>query len=129
MYSSHTTRSGVGLDEPFRWGDHVCHFFRSADDLGEILVPDFKAGLERNEVCVWVTGHPYGRDRAVSEMRAAMSDFDRRTAADQIQIFTQDEWYAKQELMSTAHAGCTSSGPRAGCLARPSQTKWGSGLG
>ena len=102
MYSSHTTRSGVGLDELFRWGDHVCHFFRSADDLGEILVPYFKAGLERNEVCIWVTGHPYGRDRAVSEMRAAMSDFDRRTSAGQMQIFGQDEWYAKQEFMSPA---------------------------
>ena len=35
-------------------------------------------------------------------MRAAMSDFDQRTAAGQIQMFDQDEWYAKQESMNTA---------------------------
>ena len=101
MYSTHSTRSGVGLDGLFQWGDHVCHFFRSADVLGEILVPFFKAGLERNESCVWITGHPYGKERALSEMRAAVSDFDRRTNCGQIRIFGQDEWYAKQKLMST----------------------------
>ena len=102
MYSSHTTRSRVGLDQLFRWGDHVCHFFRSADDLGEILVPYFKAGLERQELCLWVTAHPYGKDRAVSELRTALSDFDRRTAAGQMQIFSEDEWYAKLAPLSTA---------------------------
>ena len=102
MYSSHTTRSRVGLDQLFRWGDHVCHFFRSADDLGEILVPYFKAGLERHELCLWVTAHPYGKDRAVSELRTALSDFDRRTAAGQMQIFSEGEWYAKLAPLSTA---------------------------
>ena len=102
MYSSHTTRSRVGLDQLFRWGDHVCHFFRSADDLGEILVPYFKAGLERQQFCLWVTAHPYGKDRAVSELRTALSDFDRRTAAGQMQIFSEDEWYAKLAALSTA---------------------------
>jgi hypothetical protein len=49
-----------------------------------------------------VTGNPYGKDRAASEMRTAMSDFDRRTAAGQIQIFGEDEWYAKHAVQSTA---------------------------
>ena len=102
MYSSHTARSDVGLGELFRWGDHACHFFRLADELGEILVPYFKAGLERNEFCIWVTAHPYGKDRAVSELRAAVSDFDRRSATGQIQIFHHDEWYAKHAALSTA---------------------------
>ncbi len=102
MYSSHATRSGVGLDALFQWGDHLCHFFGSSDDLGEILVPYFKIGLERDEFCIWVTSSPYGNDRAVSEMRAAMPDFDRRTAAGQIQIFGEDEWYAKHAVQSTA---------------------------
>jgi hypothetical protein len=102
MYSSRSTRSAGGLDKLLRWGDHVCHFFRSADDLGEILVPYFRVGLERNEFCIWVTSHPYGKDRAASELRAAMSDFDRRSAAGQIQIFDHGEWYAKHAELSTA---------------------------
>jgi len=102
MYTSQSTRSGVDLPGLFQWGDHVCHFYRSADDLGEVLVPYFKAGLERDERCLWVTAHPYGNDRAVSEMRTALADFDRRIAAGQIQIFGQDEWYAKLAAQSTA---------------------------
>ncbi len=102
MYSSHSTRDGLGLDDLFRPGDHVCHFFRSGDELGEVLIPYFKAGLERNERCIWVTGHPYGRDRAGSEMRVAMADFDRRVAAGQILILNQDEWYPQQGMMSPA---------------------------
>ena len=102
MYSSHSARSSVGLGKLLRWGDHVCHFFRSADDLGDILVPYFRLGLERNEFCVWVTSHPYGKDRAASELRAAMSDFDARSAAGQIQIFDHDEWYDKHAALSTA---------------------------
>ena len=102
MFSSQSTRSGVGLDGLFEWGDHVCHFYRSANDLGEVLVPYFKAGLERNERCLWVTCEPYGRDRAASEMRAAMSEFDTRTASGQMQIFGEDEWYARLAPLRTA---------------------------
>jgi len=102
MYCSHSRRSAVGLDGLLRWGHHVCHFFRSANDLGEVLVPYFKVGLERNEFCIWVTSTPYGKDRAASEMRAAISDFDRRSAAGQIQIFDHDEWYTKLAVMNTA---------------------------
>jgi len=102
MFCSHRIRSAARLDGLLQWGDHVCHFFRSATDLGEVLVPYFKVGLERGEFCIWVTSRPYGKDRAASEMRAAMSDFDRRIAAGQIQIFDQDELYAKLARMSTA---------------------------
>jgi hypothetical protein len=102
MYSSQSIRRGVGLDELFQRGDHACHFYHSADDLGEVLVPYFKAGLERNERCLWVTAHSYGKDRAASEMRAAMSDFDRRTAVGQIQILDEGEWYGKLAALSTA---------------------------
>ena len=101
MYSSQSIRSG-GLDSLFQRGDHACHFYQSADELGEVLVPYFKAGLENNERCLWVTAHPYGNDRAASEMRVAMPDFDRRTAAGQIQIVDQDEWYTKLAALSTA---------------------------
>ena len=102
MYSSHSTRTGVGLDGLFRPGDHACYFFRSSDEIGEVLIPYFKAGLERNEHCVWLTGHPYGKDRAASEMRAAMADFDRRAGAGQIGIFDYEELLAKQDPMSPA---------------------------
>jgi anti-sigma regulatory factor (Ser/Thr protein kinase) len=102
MYSSQSTRRVGDLGRLFQWGDHACHFYRSAEDLGDVLVPYFKAGLEGNERCLWVTARPYGKDRAISEMRTAMSDFDERIAAGQMQIFGEDEWYAKLAAQSTA---------------------------
>jgi hypothetical protein len=102
MYSSHSTRDGVGLDGLFRPGDHACYFFRSADEIGEVLIPYFKAGLERNELCMWFTGRPYGTGRATSELRAAMPDFDRRAGAGQIRIVDYEEWTARQDKMSPA---------------------------
>jgi hypothetical protein len=85
-----------------QWGDHVCHWFRSAEELGEILIPYFKAGLERNEACLWVTSSPYGLERAVGEMRAAVPSFDSRMAAGQIEIVSHEEWYTKQGALSGA---------------------------
>jgi hypothetical protein len=102
MYSAHSIRRDVRLGALFQPGDHVCHFGSSADDLGEILVPYFKAGLERNECCVWITGHPFGKDRAVSELRAAVPDLDRRTAAGQMRIWVQEECRGTYRAMTTA---------------------------
>jgi len=102
LFSSHSARSGVGLADLFRPGDHACYFFRSGDEAGEVLVPYFKAGLERNEQCVWLTGHLYRQDRAVSEMRAAVADFDRRVSAGQIYLCDHEEWYATVAGMSLA---------------------------
>jgi len=99
MHSSH--RSHAGLDW-LRAGDHVCQFYASAEDLAEVLIPFFKAGLERNESCLWIAGNLYGVERASSDMRAAVADFDQRATVGQIQIVDQGEWHAKYGALSVA---------------------------
>jgi len=37
------------------WGTHVCQFYQTKEDLTDILVPFFQAGLENNEFCLWIT--------------------------------------------------------------------------
>jgi DcmR-like sensory protein len=86
--------------EWIRTGDHVCHFFHTPEDLSEVLIPYFKAGLERGESCLWIAANPYGVQRAESDMRMALADFDRRAAAGQISIVDQGEWDAKHGLLS-----------------------------
>jgi hypothetical protein len=34
------------------WGTHLCQFYDTKQDLVDILLPYFKAGLENNEFCV-----------------------------------------------------------------------------
>jgi hypothetical protein len=48
--------SGLRTVPHLQWGSHLAHFFGSGDELRDVLVPYFKAGLENNERCLWVTG-------------------------------------------------------------------------
>src|SRR3977135_2824524 len=47
-------QTGIRLVGDVPWGTHFCHFYETKEDLLDILVPYFKAGLENNESCVWV---------------------------------------------------------------------------
>lgn len=49
-----TRDSGIDIIGDVPWGTHFCHFYQTREDLIDILVPYFKAGLENNEFCVWV---------------------------------------------------------------------------
>src|SRR5262245_57751152 len=101
MRNSH--RNSADLDW-LRAGDHVCQFYRTAEDLAEVLIPFFKVGLERHELCLWIAGEPLGVERASSEMRTAAADFDRRVSAGQMQIVGHEDWYRTYGTLSAAQA-------------------------
>jgi signal transduction histidine kinase len=90
------TRSGLPLIGDLRWGTHFCQFYETADDLAEALVPFFKAGLESNEQCMWVTSEPFRADDAMSALRSAVPDLDGRSAKGQIEIVNYEDWYVRQ---------------------------------
>ena len=50
--------SGIDIIGDVSWGTHICQFYQTKEDLTDILVPYFKAGLENNEFCLWVTSQP-----------------------------------------------------------------------
>ncbi|HEY0087527.1 MAG TPA: MEDS domain-containing protein, partial [Candidatus Lokiarchaeia archaeon] len=47
--------SGINFIGKIPWGTHFCQFYQAKDDLIDILVPYFKAGLENDEFCMWIT--------------------------------------------------------------------------
>ena len=49
---------GIGLLGEMPWGTHLCLFYETKEDLTDILVPYFKAGLQNNEFCMWITCDP-----------------------------------------------------------------------
>src|SRR5674476_5202 len=51
-------KSGINIVGDVSWGTHICQFFDTKEDLTDILVPYFKAGLENNEFCLWITSQP-----------------------------------------------------------------------
>ena len=76
-------------------GAHFCQFYQTKEDLVDILVPYFKAGLENNEFCMWVTSEPLGKKEAEHAMRKAIPDFDRYLKKGQIEILSHTECYLK----------------------------------
>ena len=88
-------KSGINIVGDIPWGTHLCQFYETPKDLTDILVPYFKAGLENNEFCMWVTAPPLMEEAAREAMRTAMPDFDRYLEKGQIEIVPYDQWYLK----------------------------------
>lgn len=88
-------RTGIDIIGDAPWGTHLCQFYRTKEDLLDILVPYFKAGLENNEFCIWVSSKPLSVKDAEEAMRKAMPDFERYRQRGQIEIVPHTEWYLK----------------------------------
>ncbi|MBN1307303.1 MAG: MEDS domain-containing protein [Chitinispirillaceae bacterium] len=88
-------QSGIEAVGPLPWGSHFCQFYDTTEDLIDTLVPYFRAGLEANEFCMWVTSEPLEADAARDALAAGMPDLDQRIAQGRIEILDYSEWYTK----------------------------------
>lgn len=87
--------TGIDVIGAVPWGTHFCQFYQSKQDLLDILVPYFKAGLENNEFCMWVTAEPLNEGEARAAMAKAIPDFAQYQSRGQIEILSHDKWYLK----------------------------------
>ncbi|NOK35332.1 histidine kinase [Corallococcus exercitus] len=87
--------SGIPAVGDLPWGSHFCQFYGDREDLVDSLVPYFKAGLENNEHCLWVTSEPFGATDARTMLRNAVPDLDQRMTRGQIEIIDHHDWYMK----------------------------------
>lgn len=88
-------KTGIDIIGDVPWGTHFCQFYQNKEDLVDILLPYFKAGLENNECCLWITSQPLSEKEAKKAMRKAVPDFDRYLKKGQIEIIPHTEWYVK----------------------------------
>ena len=77
------------------WGTHFCQFYETREDLIEILVPYFKAGLENNEFCMWITSEPLRVEDAITALKKQVPNLDDYINRDQIEILDYSQWYTK----------------------------------
>ena len=85
--------TGIDVVGNIPWGTHFCQFYQTREDLIDILVPYFKAGLESNEFCVWVTSEPLGVEEAKVALRTVVRNLDDYIAKGQIELFDASQWY------------------------------------
>lgn len=85
--------TGIALIGRVPWGTHFCQFYATREDLAELLVPYFKAGLEQDEFCMWITSPPLGTPEAWEALARAVPDLDFYRARRRIEIMPHTEWY------------------------------------
>ncbi len=94
-------RSGIDIISDVPWGTHFCQFYRTKEDLLDILLPYFRAGLENNEFCMWITSQPLSDQEALEAIRKTVPASDRYLANGQIEILPHSEWYLKEGRFSS----------------------------
>ncbi len=88
-------KSGIEIVGDVPWGTHLCQLYKTRDDLLDLLVPYFKAGLESNELCIWVASDPLGVRDAENALREAVFDYDTLKSRGRIEIAPHATWCMK----------------------------------
>ncbi|KKN00436.1 hypothetical protein LCGC14_1137870, partial [marine sediment metagenome] len=92
---SDVRKSGIEILGNINWGTHFCLFYNSKEDLIDILIPYFKAGLENNEYCIWVTSEPLKAQEVQEIIKKKIPNFELYSKKNQIEIIPYSEWYLK----------------------------------
>lgn len=83
-----------------QWGTHLCQFYRSPEELLELVLPFLRQGLKDHERCVWVVAPPMRAKRARAALEAGIPELERHP--DQICVYPYPDFYldASGKLMS-----------------------------
>jgi len=87
--------SGIDVVGNVHWGTHFCQFYQTKTDLDDVLVPYFRAGLENNEFCMWITSRPLEVKGAKTSLKKAVKNLDDYIKKRQIEILDYSQWYTK----------------------------------
>jgi PAS domain S-box-containing protein len=84
------------------WGTHFCQFYETKQDLLDILVPYFKAGLKSKEFCLWVVSKAglITVEEAKGALERAVPDFDRHLSEKNIEILNEHDWYLEENVFN-----------------------------
>ncbi|MHC4498862.1 MAG: MEDS domain-containing protein, partial [Planctomycetota bacterium] len=88
-------KTGIDIIGDAPWGTHLCQFYKTKEDLIDILVPYFKAGLQNGEYCMWVTSEPLSAEEAKEALQKQLKELDEYIAKGQIEILDYSQWYTK----------------------------------
>jgi PAS domain S-box-containing protein len=99
---SELRKSGIDVLGDIPWGSHFSCFYETKQDLLDMLVPYFKAGLESKEYCLWVTPNPtlISVKEAQAVMEKAVPDFDLYLSGRNIEILNGHDWYLEENVFN-----------------------------
>jgi len=87
-------KSGIDvIGDMVAWGAHFCLFYDTKEDLLDALISYCKAGLERQEFCLWVVTEPLTVEEATVALKEAVPDFDSYLAEPRIEILSANDFF------------------------------------
>lgn len=95
MSTSDKRTSGIPVVGDLPWGSHFCQFYKTQQDMVDVVVPYFRAGLEHNELCIWVTSDFLTTADALAALHRGVPDFPEYLAKKQVEVFPHTDWYLK----------------------------------
>jgi len=87
--------TGISVVGDVPWGTHFCYFYETKQDLLDILVPYFKAGLDGNEFCLWIVSNSelITSEEAKAALGHAVPRLDQYLSEGRIEIVPHDQWW------------------------------------
>src|SRR3954462_4143982 len=90
------SRTGISVLGDVPWGLHFSLFYQTHDDLLDVIVPYFAAGLEAHELCVWAPSAPAVERAVMDALRKRVPDFDRCLESRSFELFSYQD-FLKQD--------------------------------
>jgi len=77
------------------WGERLCHFYRSDEELYALACSYFRRGLRDGERCMWVLRG----DAPASRARKAIAALpDMRCTPDELEVVDAEEWFPDTDI-------------------------------
>jgi PAS domain S-box-containing protein len=92
MVTRELRHSGIDVVGDIPWGTHFCHFYDTAQDLWETSVTFLKAGLERNERCVWILPEPLNPGEVWSALAREVEHLVQHRRDGRIEVIASLDW-------------------------------------
>jgi len=86
-------KTGIDAIDDISWDTHICLFYKTSEELIDILVPYFRAGLDNNEYCLWITSNTLDKKSAEEVFKKTTSNNSEYLKKEQLEIIPYTEWY------------------------------------
>jgi hypothetical protein len=76
-------------------GKHFYQFYKSIDDVVHVVVPYLRAGLEKDEACLWLVSERIGLGHARQVVESMAEEFSDFVASNRLAVMSAEDWYLK----------------------------------
>lgn len=93
--------SGIESIGDVPWGTHFSQIYENKEDLINIVIEYFKAGLDSNECCLWISSDQEDRLQAEEALRKAIPNYDECIESGRINVISYRNFYLENHSIST----------------------------